>query len=146
MHEQYRNENSRRLLVKVYVDEDNEKYLDEDTIIYLLGVEKLSEYKDIDGQTYISSKDNIINKGKPQDMYFNGLIKSKSLNGYQYDSVLNLYKLSEEQLYELLKNYEVTHHGIVIKIDYEYIEKKEKNINEMLEINNNLKTSNNYKK
>ena len=156
MHEQFKKDNSRMLLVKVYVDQDNNKYLDEQTIIYLLGEEQLSEYKDKDRQSYISSKSNIINKGIPKDMHYNGQLKSNSLIGYEYDSSLNLYRLTEEELYDLLKNYEMTHHGIVIKIDYEYIEKKEdinkeEHLNEMLKSNNNKKdfreiNNNNYKK
>jgi len=156
VHEQFKKDNSRMLLVKVYVDQDNNKYLDEQTIIYLLGEEQLSEYKDKDRQSYISSKSNIINKGIPKDMHYNGQLKSNSLIGYEYDSSLNLYRLTEEELYDLLKNYEMTHHGIVIKIDYEYIEKKEdinkeEHLNEMLKSNNNKKdfreiNNNNYKK
>jgi len=89
-------------------------------------------------------------------MHYNGQLKSNSLIGYEYDSSLNLYRLTEEELYDLLKNYEMTHHGIVIKIDYEYIEKKEdinkeEHLNEMLKSNNNKKdfreiNNNNYKK
>ncbi len=116
----------------VYVDQFGSKYLDESAIIALLGEDPKSEYIDSNGNTFVSSRSHIIEKGIPDGMKFNRNLKSSSLQDFEYDEELGLYKVTDQQLDYLIHCYEARIPDVKIVIDYKDVVKTNKELNDML--------------
>lgn len=128
---------SRKIVgILVYVDEEKKKFLDVRTLMFLLGYEPSNKYTYLDGKEIIASDSILINK---PDEIPSGWVKREDVfpdfsNIYPYDKELGLYEVTDEQLDELIRNYETYHPDVKISVTYEDIVRKKgkhnKNIND----------------
>ena len=125
--------NKKLVYVIVYVDENEKKYLDVDTIVALVNATKFIKYEFPDGQTNILSESTLINKGSPKGAISSERVIPDLSSILPYDEEFDLYELTEEQIYELVDYFKKINPHLEVEFERRDIKHSLSNNNDKLD-------------
>lgn len=113
------------VLLKVYEDENGNYYLDSGAIRALKGLSTWHEYRNEFGGKETISDEVLLKKGSPNNATYVGSHDPDFSNEYNFDRLLGLYQVTYADIMELIYLYEKSHPGLKVRLETEYINKKE---------------------
>lgn len=112
----YNTMRERTLLLSIYEDENENKYIESNALRILLGLDRFHEFIDKNGTTIIITDTTLINKGTPEYAKYEKSYTPDLSDSFSYEEELGLYMIEENELLEIIKNYEAMNPGSKIEV------------------------------